>query len=109
MVINYNQLNGYILPNLGDRLEMSHHLEGRTPFFDDELASFVSTFPPEYLLHIPTLNEKMVLKEAFRAMLPDSTYEAHKHPFFPPVWLDVSQTPTGRFLFTSSWRYLASN
>jgi len=99
MVATYHTLNGYILVNLGDRLEMAHSLEGRAPFLDNDVSDFIATIPPQHLLDINTLTEKLALKEAFRGMLPVSTVEGQKHPFFAPDWLQVRQTGAGSALF----------
>lgn len=99
MVATYHTLNGYILVNLGDRLEMAHSLEGRAPFLDNDVSDFIATIPPHHLLDINTLTEKLALKEAFRGTLPASTIGGQKHPFFAPDWLHVRQTDEGATLF----------
>jgi len=73
MVATYHTLNGFILVNLGDRLEISHSLESRAPFLDNDLSDFIAIIPPKHMLHIPSLTERLVLKEAFRAVLPALT------------------------------------
>lgn len=95
MVIGYHHLASWIFPCLGDRLEMAHHVEGRTPFLDNDLTEFVSTIPPEYLIDIGNLQEKAILYGAFRDYLPARTAASHKHPFLAPSWAAVLESPSG--------------
>jgi asparagine synthase (glutamine-hydrolysing) len=98
MVIGYHHLASWIFPCLGDRLEMAHHVEGRTPFLDNDVVDFVSTIPPNYLIDIENLQEKAVLYGAFDDFLPHATAASHKHPFFAPSWVCLLESPSGRLL-----------
>lgn len=93
------QLAGYILPNLGDRVEMANAVEGRTPFLDAQLRAVVDTIPPHLQLDPVTLREKRLLHEAFAHLIPPSAAPLHKHPFLAPGWSEVARTPAGRRLF----------
>jgi asparagine synthase (glutamine-hydrolysing) len=73
----------YILGNLGDRQEMSHSLEGRTPFLDQALVTAAAQVHPDTLLR--GLTEKHVLRQIARPLLPRESAEQKKHPFFAPV------------------------
>ncbi len=73
----------YILGNLGDRQEMSHSLEGRTPFLDQALVTAAAQVHPDTLLR--GLTEKHVLREIAKPLLPRESAEQKKHPFFAPA------------------------
>jgi asparagine synthase (glutamine-hydrolysing) len=67
-----------ILSCLGDRTEMAHLLEARTPFLDHPLTSYVNGLPPGVKLrHEPstdTFIEKWVLREAARPFVLPELY-----------------------------------
>ena len=91
-------LSGYIIPNLGDRVEMAHSLECRTPFMDLDLLHFLETVPAHHLLKMETLREKHLLYESLADILPQSVYQGTKHPFLSPSWRDFAKTASGREL-----------
>ena len=91
-------LAGYLIPYLGDRVEMANSLECRTPFMDRDLLQFMEQVPPRYLLDIETLREKHLLYEAMRDLLPESVYNGSKHPFVSPSWSQVLRRAKGRDL-----------
>jgi asparagine synthase (glutamine-hydrolysing) len=78
-----------LLNHLGDRMEMAHSIEGRTPFLDHHLVEAVNRMPIELKIHGTT--EKYVLREAARPFITDTVYKRQKHPFFAPMEL------SGRF------------
>jgi len=71
-----------LLNHLGDRMEMAHSIEGRTPFLDHQLVSAVNRMPIE--MKIRGITEKYVLREAARPYLTQTVYERQKHPFIAP-------------------------
>lgn len=73
----------YILANVGDRQEMSHSLEGRTPFMDPAVVAVASRTKENVLLS--ALSEKHILRAVGRPLLPASVIERRKHPFFAPM------------------------
>jgi asparagine synthase (glutamine-hydrolysing) len=75
-------LPNYVLSNLGDRMEMSHSVEGRLPFLDHELVEAVAQMP--VAMKIRGMTEKYVLREAARPVLTDAVYRRQKHPFLSP-------------------------
>jgi asparagine synthase (glutamine-hydrolysing) len=93
------QLSSFIIPTLGDRVEMAHGVEGRTPFLDRDLVEFAATIPAEHHLDLDALREKRVLHEAFGPRLPAVVKREHKHPFFAPSWRALHGTAGGRALF----------
>ncbi|MCH7228878.1 asparagine synthase (glutamine-hydrolyzing) [Haloferula sp. A504] len=72
----------YLLTVLGDRQEMGHSLEGRTPFLDHPLFEACRRIPDR--LKIRDGVEKYVLREAFRDDLIDEIYQREKWPFSAP-------------------------
>lgn len=97
--ISFGQLAGYIIPSLGDRVEMANSVECRTPFLDRDLIEFSARVPPEYFLDIDRLKEKDLLRRAFGDLLPSFMHQEHKHPFLSPNWLALHRTRRGRELF----------
>ena len=93
-----DQLAGYVIPTLGDRVEMAHSVEGRTPFLDRDVLACGGRIPPDLHLEMRGLWEKAVLREAFADLLPERQRAQHKHPFFAPSWKKLAATPTGRDL-----------
>lgn len=77
-------LPGYLLSSQGDRMMMSHSVEGRFPFLDHRLIEFASEIPPLY--KIRGLNEKYALKRAFDDILPPSIIYRDKQPYRSPVY-----------------------
>ncbi|MBM4253852.1 MAG: asparagine synthase (glutamine-hydrolyzing) [Deltaproteobacteria bacterium] len=99
-VISMAQLSGYIIPTLGDRVEMAHSVECRTPFLDRDLLNFIARVPPEYFIDIDKLREKRLLRAAVDHLLPDFVRQEHKHPFFSNNWHAFSKTSRGSEIFS---------
>jgi asparagine synthase (glutamine-hydrolysing) len=98
-LITFNQLVSYIIPCLGDRVEMANSVECRTPFLDRDLVEFASTVEPSHFMDIDHLMEKLLLRAAFADLLPPAVVGTHKYPFLSPNWLSFSQTVEGSRLF----------
>lgn len=95
-------LDKMILCNLGDRGEMAHSIEGRTPFLDHHLTEYANSLPPSMKIR-PRLKqtnhltngtstapeyefiEKYVLREAARPFVTDEIYNKRKHPYSAPL------------------------
>ncbi len=93
------QLYALVIPALGDRVEMAHALECRTPFLDADLMEFAGRIPPVHLVDETDLREKHVLREAFADLLPPRATEGRKHAFLSPSWRTFAARPAGRELF----------
>jgi len=76
-------MSGYLLSSQGDRMMMGNSVEGRFPFLDHRIVEFASTIPPQYKLNV--LNEKYILKEAYKDVLPDSIIKRDKQPYRAPI------------------------
>ena len=80
----------YILSNLGDRMEMSHSIEGRVPFMDHHVAEYLQRVPVS--MKIRGMTEKYILREAVKDVITKTVYERQKHPFLsPPATLHPDQ------------------
>lgn len=92
----------YILANVGDRQEMSHSLEGRTPFMDPEVIRIAASTHENTLMK--GLSEKYVLKKIARKLFPKEIAERPKHPFFAPLkyfYLRENQEPIKNYIMTA--------
>ncbi len=75
-------LPNYVLTYLGDRMEMSHSIEGRLPFLDHHVVELCRGLPTSQKIRGPI--EKYVLRDAAQPFLTTSVYRRHKHPFLTP-------------------------
>lgn len=102
---NKNSLANVLLSCLGDRTEMAHSVEARTPFLDHHLTEYVNRLPPSVKLRyaaesengalgptwtgssmaLQSLNEKWILRQAVRPYITDELSKRKKHPFLAPT------------------------
>jgi asparagine synthase (glutamine-hydrolysing) len=82
----------YLLSAQGDRMAMAHSIEGRFPFLDHHVIEFCNQLPSDYKLR--GLNEKHILKQAVRDLLPDQIWQRQKRPYRAPI--HHSFFPNGR-------------
>jgi len=75
-------LSGYLLSSQGDRMAMANSVEGRFPFLDHRVIEFANALPPRHKLRV--LEEKHVLKEAVRGLLPERIRLRPKQPYRAP-------------------------
>lgn len=82
-------LTNIFLTCLGDRTEMAHSIEARTPFLDHELTDYVNTLPPSTKIRwSPEENrfiEKWIMREASKPFITKELYERKKHPYSAPT------------------------
>lgn len=76
-------LPSYLLSSQGDRVAMANSLEQRHPFLDYRLIEFAAGLPPHW--KIKGLNEKYLLKRAFRGLVPERIRTRPKQPYRAPV------------------------
>ncbi|MBD3384809.1 asparagine synthase (glutamine-hydrolyzing) [candidate division KSB1 bacterium] len=76
-------LNGYLLSSQGDRMLMSHSIEGRYPFLDPNVIALALKIHPNLRLRV--LNEKYILKKAFASFLPKAIVSRKKQPYRAPI------------------------
>lgn len=75
-------LPGYILSAQGDRVAMAHAVEGRYPFLDHRVASFAARLPVG--LKMKVLDQKYLLKQAVKGLIPESIRTRAKQPYRAP-------------------------
>lgn len=76
-------MSGYLLSSQGDRMMMGNSVEGRFPYLDHRVIEYANQLPPE--MKIKVLNEKYVLKETFRELLPEMITDRPKQPYRAPI------------------------
>ncbi len=72
----------YLLSSQGDRMGMANSVEGRFPFLDHRVVEFAGRIPTR--LKMKVLNEKNILKQAVRDILPASVLQRKKQPYMAP-------------------------
>lgn len=87
------RLSDHLLGEHGDRMFFSHSVEGRHPFLDAELLSFVTTIPDKYKLK--GVNEKYILKKAGEGIVPEEILKRKKFPFQAPGMSAMIKKPSG--------------
>jgi len=88
-------LPGYILSSQGDRMAMAHAVEGRYPFLDFRVVEYAAKIPPG--LKMKVLDEKHVLKQAAKGLVPESIQKRDKQPY---------RAPDGNCFFGSTVNYV---
>ena len=76
-------MSGYLLSSQGDRMMMGNSVEGRFPYLDHRVIEYANQLPPEMKIHV--LNEKYILKETFRDLLPEMITNRPKQPYRAPI------------------------
>lgn len=75
-------LPGYILSSQGDRMAMSHGIEGRFPFLDHRVVEFANNLSPDMKLR--GLREKHILRRVAEGLVPTEIIERPKQPYRSP-------------------------
>lgn len=75
-------LSGYLLSSQGDRMLMGSSVEGRFPFLDPEVMALAASFPDRQKLR--ALDEKRVLKQVGRELVPNEILTRKKQPYRAP-------------------------
>lgn len=73
----------YLLSSQGDRVAMAHSIEGRFPFLDYRVVEFCNQLPSQSKLR--GLDEKHVLKQSMRDLLPETIWRRPKRPYRAPI------------------------
>ncbi len=76
-------LSNYLLSSQGDRMAMANSIEGRFPYLDYRVIEFACRVPKR--LRIRGLDEKFLLKQAARQMIPDEVIDRSKQPYRAPI------------------------
>ena len=76
-------LANIFLTCLGDRTELAHSIEARTPFLDHHLTEYVNALPPSVKIRWDAerkqFTEKWILREASRPFITEELYKRKKH------------------------------
>ena len=76
-------LSNYLLSSQGDRVGMGNSIELRVPFLDHRVIEFAAKLPAHW--KIKGLNEKYILKEAFKGLVPENIRTRAKQPYRAPI------------------------
>ena len=76
-------LSNYLLSSQGDRVGMGNSIELRLPFLDRRVIEFAAKLPAHW--KIKGLNEKYILKQSFKGMIPESVRTRAKQPYRAPI------------------------
>jgi len=63
---------------------MANSVEGRFPYLDKRIIEFAAQIPPA--VKISGLNEKHILKETFKNILPEKVVYRPKQPYRAPIY-----------------------
>ncbi len=84
------QFESQVLGWAGDRVDMANSLEARPAFLDHPLAEFAVTLPIN--MRLRGRQDKYILREMMRPLLPKSLYERQKFAFMaPPSHTDIKK------------------
>ncbi|MCW3786225.1 asparagine synthase (glutamine-hydrolyzing) [Plebeiibacterium sediminum] len=76
-------MSGYLLSSQGDRMAMGNSVEGRYPFLDHRIIEFCASLPDDFKLN--GLNEKYLLKEVVKNVIPQSVLKRPKQAYRAPI------------------------
>lgn len=76
-------MSGYLLSSQGDRMMMGNSIEGRFPFLDHRVIEYAAKLKPQ--LKVNGLDEKYILKESFKHLLPADITKRSKQPYRAPI------------------------
>jgi asparagine synthase (glutamine-hydrolysing) len=76
-------LSSYLLSSQGDRVSMAHSVEGRYPFLDYRVVEFCNRLPAR--LKLRSLNEKWLLRQFARKLVPPEIWRRTKRPYRAPI------------------------
>ena len=76
-------LSNYLLSSQGDRMAMANSVEGRFPYLDHRVIEFACQVPSKF--RIDGLEEKYILKQAARQVIPDELVSRPKQPYRAPI------------------------
>lgn len=75
-------LAGYLMSSQGDRAAMGSSIEGRFPFLDRDVVRLADSLPDSIKLRV--LEDKAVLRDAARGLVPESITSRPKRPYRSP-------------------------
>ncbi len=75
-------LSGYLLSSQGDRMSLSHSVEGRYPFLDHRLVETLFYYNDNFKLN--GFSQKYLLSKSFKKTVPESILNRPKRPYMSP-------------------------
>lgn len=91
------QFESQVLGWAGDRVDMANSMEARPAFLDHPLVEFAVTLPPN--MRLRGRQDKYILRETMRPLLPKALYERQKFAFMaPPAHTDPKKQQAMRAL-----------
>ncbi len=75
-------MQGYLLSSQGDRMALSHGVEGRFPFLDHRVVDFCFSLPDSFKLK--HFDQKHILKKAYQDFIPEEIVNRPKRPYMAP-------------------------
>lgn len=91
------QFESQVLGWAGDRVDMANSMEARPAFLDHPLVEFAVTLPPN--MRLRGRQDKYILRETMRELLPKALYERQKFAFMaPPSHTDIEKQRRMRVL-----------
>jgi len=76
-------LSNYLLSSQGDRMAMANSIEGRFPYLDHRVIEFACRMPDQ--LRLRSLDEKFLLKQVARQVIPKEVVDRAKQPYRAPI------------------------
>lgn len=76
-------LSNYLLSSQGDRVGMGNSIELRLPFLDRRVIELAAKLPAHWKLK--GLNEKYILKQSFKGLIPEGIRTRAKQPYRAPI------------------------
>ena len=76
-------LSNYLLSSQGDRMAMANSIEGRFPYLDHRVIEFACSLPDQ--LRLRSLDEKFLLKQVARRVIPKEVVDRAKQPYRAPI------------------------
>lgn len=89
-------LSNYLLSSQGDRVGMGNSIELRLPFLDPRVIEFAAKLPAHW--KIKGMNEKYILKQSFKGMVPDDIRTRAKQPYRAPIKESFLTDNSGSFI-----------
>lgn len=83
MIEYRNLLGGYLLSTQGDRMFAAHGVENRSPFLDNDVVDFALSLPEDWCLS-NQLEEKRILRDSYRKILPSTISNSPKQSYLAP-------------------------
>jgi asparagine synthase (glutamine-hydrolysing) len=94
-VVSRSLFSSIIVPLLGDRVEMSASLEGRSPFTDYNVIKLAYSLPQEHCLEPGSLVQKRIVRSLAAPLLPADFSPPTKHNRLSPTFRAFSKTSVG--------------